>query len=358
MLDPNKAPLNACIFEQGCEVTFAKTDDEKEAGRFRIVAYSGRIMTDHCFWGNVAFDLSGLKFDKKKTAVLENHFSDKRIGYTTSQEISDKVLVEGKFLSNPDAQQVKSDIAEGFPMQASLRVPPQLIEHVRQGESVEVNGQILKGPGTVFRKATIREVSMCAIGTDSHTQSKTFAPGGEQEIQFNVIERDNIMAEKKEKTELTAETFAAEHPDLFGQVTAAAKAEGKTEGESAEKERFSKIRELAPDDPAFCVEQFAAGKTIDEAKTALIGRLQKQKAEAAARAPEKKVDPAAQEFSDEQTKTGKSTETPKTPKERYTEEFNASTDIQTEFGGAEGLNDYIAFRVNEDAGLAKTSSNK
>lgn len=293
----NTAPLNACIFDEGCEVSFAEAGDEEKPGQFRIIAYSGGIIPNHWLWGNIAFDLEGLKFEKKKTAVLENHFSDKRVGFTTMQDVSDKVLVEGKFLNNPGAQQIKGDITDGFPMQASMYVPPQLIEYVREGESAEVNGHTLKGPGTVFRKAIIREVSMCALGADSHTQSKTFADG-EREIQFNVTEKEQIMDEVT-KLELTAETFAAEYPELSEQVTADAKAEGVTEGENAEKERFSQIRELAKDDPAFVVEQFAAGKTVDEVKTALIERLRKQKDEAA-ETTTTKVDPAHQEFSDEQ----------------------------------------------------------
>lgn len=357
------APLKACIFDEGCEVSFAETGDEK-TGQFRIVAYSGQIMPDHWFWDNVAFDLKGIKFDKKKTPVLENdHVFGNRAGFTTKQEIGDKVIVEGKFLSNAKAQEVRQDIDEGFPMQASVYIPPSVIEYVKEGESTEVNGHTLKGPGAVFRKAKIKDVIICTFGKDSHTQSKTFAEGGEQQIQFNVTERENIMAKDKVQVELTAETFSADNPDLFAEITAAAKAEGETEGEKAAMERFSQIAELAKDDPAFVIEQFTAGKTVAEAQTALITRLrgQKDKAVEAAKtkaAATKKVDPAEQEFSDEQIETDKTTKAPKTPKEKYTEEFNASADIRTEFGGAEGLNNYLAFRENEDAGLAKTSHNR
>lgn len=294
--DKNTAPLNACVFDEGCEVSFAEAGDEQQAGRFRIVAYSGGIIPNHWLWGNIAIDLAGLKFEKKKTAVLEEHFSANRIGFTTKQEIADQVAIEGKFLSNPKAQEIRNDLKDGFPMQASIYVPPALIEHVREGEYAEVNGRKLKGPGTVLRKAIIREVSMCALGADSHTQSKTFADG-KQEIQFSVLERENIMDEQT-KIELTAETFAVEYPDVFEEVTADAKAEG----EKAAMERFSQISGLAKDDPAFVVEQFTGGKTVVEAQAALIERLRSQKDEAveAAKTAAKKVDPAEQEFSDEQ----------------------------------------------------------
>lgn len=258
--DQNTASRQACIFGQGCEVSFAEAGDEQEAGRFRIVAYSGKVIPEHWLWGNVAFDLAGLKFDRRKTAVLEEHFSANRIGFTTKQQIRGKVIVEGKFLNNPRAQQTRQDIEDGFPMQASLYVPPGLIEHVREGESAEVNGQKLKGPGTVFRKATIKEVSMCALGADSHTQSRTFAEG-EREIQFNVLEKERIMDEQTSIAELTAETFAAEDPDVIEQAAAEAKAKNEKDGkpatwDAALKQRMTETKCSEADAVRFCVAEY------------------------------------------------------------------------------------------------------
>jgi len=252
--------MNACIFSQDCEVSFAEAGDEQEAGRFRIVAYSGKVIPEHWLWGNVAFDLAGLKFDKKKTAVLEEHFTANRIGFTTHQEVTDRVLVEGKFLNNPRAQQTRQDIEDGFPMQASLYVPPGLIEHVREGESAEVNGQKLKGPGTVFRKATIKEVSMCALGADSHTQSRTFAEGGEQ-IQFDILGKERNMSKQVMLAEMPAETFAAEDPDVIEQAAAEAKAKNEKDGkpatwDAAMKQQMEETKCSKADAVRFCVREY------------------------------------------------------------------------------------------------------
>ena len=222
------APLNACIFEQAGEVKFAEGDDDN---RFSITAYSGGIIANHWWWGNVAFDLEGIKFAKKRTPVLQEHFSADRIGFSTKQDISEKVTLEGKFLTNPTAAALRGDIKEGFPMQASVYLPPDIIEQVKEGETVEVNGHKLKGPGAVFRKGNILEVSMCTLGADSNTQSKAFAGGGKEQVEFNIFRKEQIMAEKKTTEKLTAETFAAEHPDIFTEVQAEAKAAGKAEGE-------------------------------------------------------------------------------------------------------------------------------
>lgn len=290
------APQNACIFEQGCSVAFDKAEGDDGDSRFSIVAYSGQIITGHWWWGNVAFDLEGIKFAKARTPVLQEHFRTDRIGFSTKQDVSDKVTLEGKFLSNSLAQELRNDMAEGFPMQASVFLPPDIIEQVKEGETVEVNGHKLKGPGAVFRKGKIHEVSMCTLGADSHTQSKAFAEGGKQEVKFNLFRKDSDMAENI-NTKLTAETFAAEHPDIFEQVTAKAKAEG----EKAQVERFKEIAEVCGDDYELAAGLFVDGRDKNEALSAKNKKLTEQLAASQKQtAANETVDPAEAEFSDEQ----------------------------------------------------------
>lgn len=293
------APQNACIFDKGCTVAFAEDADEKDKGnRFSIVAYSGQVITNHWWWGNLAFDLKGIKFAKKRTPVLQEHFSRDRIGFSTKQDISEKVTLDGKFLSNPTAQELRNDMAEGFPMQASVYLPPTLIEHVKEGEKVEVNGHTLKGPGTVFRKGAIQEVSMCTLGADSRTLSKTFAEGGKEKIEFNLIEKEHVMAESKTKVELTAEKFAAEYPDLHGELVKSAKAEGETK----QLERFKEIVEVCGDDHELAATLFVEGKDKNEALSAKNKKLTDQLAASQTQtSANETVDPAVQEFSDKQT---------------------------------------------------------
>ena len=225
------APVNACIFNDSAEVTFAKGDDDKKSNNFRIVGYTGVIMKGHWFWGNVAFDLEGMKFAKRRTPVLAEHFRDVRIGFTTKQDIKDQVIVEGPFLDNDDAQKLKADMEKGFPMEASLLVPPLIVEHVKEGESVKVNGHTLKGPGAVFRKSTILEVSMCVFGFDSNTKSSAYADSDNQKIKFNLIQETNIMAGTEETQTVTeiesVESFAELYPEFHKEILAVGLAEGK-----------------------------------------------------------------------------------------------------------------------------------
>ena len=358
----NSAPINACIFEQDCcEVRFAEASDQVTEDRFSIIAYSGGIIPNHWFWGNIAFDLSGTRFDKKKTPVLEEHFTANRIGFTTKQEVTDDVRVEGRFLSNPKAAELRNDIKDGFPMQASLFIQPENIEHVKEGEKTEVNGRQLKGPGTVFRKARIKEVSMCAFGADSNTQSKAFAGGGKRVIDFNVNSKETIM-EKENRPELSAETFAADYPQLHKELVEQARAGGV----ESERARFKEITDVCGDDHELAATLFVEGADLNSAlsaKNAKLTEANRQLTEQMAeKAEENKeaVDPAKAEFSDDaaKQKAEKKDTKPKTDEERFAEEFNSDAKIQAEFGGAGGLADYIAFRRADEKGLVSIAGRR
>jgi len=293
-----KTSRSACLFTD-CVFTFADGDEEKK--NFSIRGYSGKIIEDHWFWDNLVFDLEGIKFASRKTPILEEHNRQQRIGFSTKQEIGDGgVVVEGRFLSNADARRIQGDLADGFPMQASLYNVPENVEYVEKGSSAEVNGYTLKGPGAIFRKSVIHEISMCTLGADKNTQAKAFADSGAQEISFNVVNSKESKMENKTKVPLSAETFAAEYPDLHGKVTASAKAEGEKEARQA----FAKIVEACGDDTALAVQCFADGKSeIDALKVRNEKLADENKKFAAAGKPNKPqgegTQTAEQEFSDE-----------------------------------------------------------
>ena len=355
----NTAPIKACIFNDNAEVTFAESDVDKKEGHFRIVGYSGGIMENHWFWGNVAFDLKGMKFAKTRTPVLAEHFRDVRIGFTTKQEISDKVIVEGPFLDNDDAQKLKADMEKGFPMEASLLVPALVVEHVREGASVKVNGHTLKGPGAVFRQCSIKEVSMCVFGLDSKTKSLAYADMDNQNVKFNLIQETNIMAGETQTTEIeSVESFAALYPGLHSEVFTAGKtegiAEGVTEGKNAERALFAELKESCGDDHELLAQCFSEGKTVAEAMKLHAAKLGQENTKLAKKVTELQkekpaVEAAQTEFADQATPPG-SEETGKADEDALKQEFAASKDLQTEFGD---VKTYIAFKKADTAGQVR-----
>ena len=107
------------------------------------------------------------------------------------------------------------------------------------------------------------------------------------------------MAEKE--TKLTVVTFAEQYPEIFKTVSDSARAEG----EKAEQERFGKFREKFGDDPAFCLEQFAAGVTLTAAVEAQNAKLKKVNAEldVANKAAEEAAEEAAKNAAENKAET-------------------------------------------------------
>ncbi len=342
-----QAPIKACIFNSS--LTFAEAE---ERPGFSIIGYSGKIIKDHWFWGDVAFDLNGLKFAKKPTPILEEHFTSRRIGFSTKQEITDKVTVEGLFLENDNAAAMARDLKAGFPMEASLYVPPSVVEKVEKGASVEVNGQTLHGPGAVFRKAQIKEVSMCVFGADSNTQSMAYTDNDKTQVKFNLIKEKSIMADEQ----LTIETFAELHPEIYKEIFEKARAErieaGKSEAQKLAAQWFAELKKVCGEDTELLVEFVEKQTSIEDAKAAKMAKLEatnKEQAEQIKKLSEKKVDPAVAEFNDtapDPKATEKFDEAAATD-EQLKEHYNKDKNLQDEFHSVEAYLAYIAKDVRK-----------
>lgn len=359
-MSDNTAPITACIFNDNAEVTFAQDDGDKKGDHFRIVGYSGGIIKDHWFWGNVGFDLDGMKFVKSRTPVLEEHFQQSRIGFTTKQDIIDKVIVEGPFLDNENAQKLSADIQKGFPMEASLFVEPSVIEHIKEGETTKVNGNLLKGPGTVFRKSMIWEVSMCVFGADSKTRSSVYADSDNKKIKFNLVQENKIMAKETTITEITsAEVFAQLYPEFHSEIFTAGKtdgiAEGLTEGQKTKRALFAALKDACGDDHELLIQCYSENKTAAEAMKLHVEKLEKEKTQLGEKVTELRkqkpaVEAARTEFTDESTPPGKEEE--ETGDEKtWKEEFVGSKDLQAEFGN--DVKAYIAFKQADADGKVR-----
>lgn len=346
-IDPNKNPY---IFAQGGTVEFTDGDQGQEKNKLRLKLYDGSVVK-HWFWGNLAFELATMRMRRKtRNPILYSHDTDQRLAYSTSASFDGQFVLEGEFLKKSQkAAEIKQDIAEKFPFEASLRfdMDQSTIVFVKEGESVEVNGHKLKGPGTLVKDAKIMEGSVCVFGALKNTKSEIF-------------ERTNIMEETKIES---AEMFAEQYPEMHAEIVTVAKDEGMAEGvdkgQKEVRESFAEFAEKFGDDPALCIEQFKAGATIEEATAVQNEKLKarnKELADKAAKQSQTKVDPAAQEFSDTQTQGKEKTDKTKPAKERYTDEFNESADIQAEFGGS--VESFVAYREAEDAGRVKIAGQR
>lgn len=342
----DRAPKAACVFAcpQGC-TTFAAGGDGD--GQFEIMAYDGGI-AEHLFWDQIAIDLEGVRFTSKRLPVLDTHQVNARVGFTTENSTDSRVILRGQFLSNPTAQELRKDMQQGFPMQASLGVKPLKIERLEKNATAMVNGRTMRGPGVIFRQTEIVEVSMCTFGAMKNTKSTAFADTDTESIEFELV-GDNQMSEK-EKQALTLDTFKADHAELFKSVRDAAFAEG----QKTERERFASLQKACGDDHALLVECFASptvttadalGKSNEKLRAQLKAAHEKLSAAPAVSGKER-PDAARVAFSEQPRPSEAPTQfnEAEATDEQLKEHFAKTPDVQAEFGSVDA---YVAF-VNAD----------
>jgi len=271
--ETRKVPASALKLMGTVPVKFVAAKKEGDKNRFQIQANSGGIM-QHWYWGNLAVDLDGLSIGREDKPVFRAHDTDRIVGWTDGFKIDPKLglLAMGYFSDvTEDAKDVMDLAEEGFPWQASVFVPPTEVEFVEKGETVKVNGYELSGPGAVFRKTTLREVSVCALGADENTSS-SMLNGSVEDIELEI----NVLSEKEHEMEygdITLEALKENRADLVEQIQGEVKPDEdtftakKNEGAKEERERCSGIlTECAtfglPESAAGLI---ADGSTVEEA---------------------------------------------------------------------------------------------
>jgi len=194
-----RGALRVLEIGEGCNAFtefFGEGDDKQP--KLKMVAYSGGIIKDHWYWGDLALDLSGIKY-AAKFPILENHDTHRKIAFTGKP-----ILDNGKLEINPDKTQfVDTEVsaefqklsAKGFPYQSSVYANPTVVERLSEGASVKVNGITLKGPGTVFREWELKEASVCVFGWDSKTNATAFS---KEEVEID-MEETEILAQEETK---------------------------------------------------------------------------------------------------------------------------------------------------------------
>jgi hypothetical protein len=230
---------HACVF----------SEDKDEQPKLKMVGYTGGVIENHWYWDDLVIDLTGVKLASKTTPILEDHETSKKIAFSKKVNIDENGIVPDPektvFLDTKEALEFIENSKRGFPYQSSIRGMPSIVERVADGESTEVNGFTLKGPGSVWRKCELKEISVCVFGWDSKTQASAFSKE-EEEFSFTEITRDveevtrNDEREVKEEMDinkLTVEELKAKNPDLFSQIVDSAK-EGMVE--EAEVQKLSK----------------------------------------------------------------------------------------------------------------------
>lgn len=229
---PNGA-LRLVDVGSGCNAFAEGEKDGKKS--LNMVVYSGGIIKGHWWWGNLAIDLTGMKFDRSKYPVLENHNTSLKIGFTGKPIVSGLIKLDPKttqFVSTEESVKFQETSEEGFPYQASMYAIPTSVERIREEEKAEVNGFTMKGPATIWRKAIFQEASVCVFGWDKQTESSVFSKDQKTELEFEEIGGDvktfahesglnKINEETKEVKEMpkTIEEMQKKFPELVDKLS-------------------------------------------------------------------------------------------------------------------------------------------
>lgn len=248
-----KVPQGAlCLVDKGHEavVEFEKKDGEEKKPRLSMLLYSGKIISDHWWWGDLAIDVSGIKMSKRKIPILESHDTSRKVGFSNKVKFDDnevRVGPEGVTFVDTEASKEFIDLsAQGFPFEASLRGNPTRIQRLAEKETAEVNGFTMSGPGTIWRQTELEEASVCVFGYDRRTSASAFAKQ-EVELEFEELSRqkgaeDEDREDSKNRKEVKGmdkETLKKEHPDTYQAIFD----EGKEAGKSGAVEAFSQEKE-------------------------------------------------------------------------------------------------------------------
>ena len=142
--------------------------------RFKMTAYTGAAITAQ-YWGRMVVDIAGISNPEKMPALRE-HQRDRSAGVIDrTQKNTSSVICEGYFLDTADGKECKSLLDQGYPMQASIGIWVKVVEEVAAGKDAVVNGGKFTGPGFIWKKSELREVSFVSLGADANTEAQNVA---------------------------------------------------------------------------------------------------------------------------------------------------------------------------------------
>ena len=227
-----------------CGATFEAAQGDALPARISGVAYSGGPVMG----GMAVIDLASTKL-ALPAPLLAGHEHDEVIGsLTQANNTGAELSISGEIYSDIDetARSIAAKAKRGHPWQLSVGIFGMNFEDVAPGNAVTVNGREFKGPITVLRGGTVREVSVVALGSDDNTNAAFFSARGADNFGANPMTIEQLQAQVATLTAQVAE-LTAERDRLKGDVQArdAQVAELSAAADTARKEaRTGEVRAL------------------------------------------------------------------------------------------------------------------
>ena len=236
MLQEMKVPQKALQFVEhdNTVVELIAADLAEGSSKSRsavILGYSGGVI-DHWYWGRLGINTKGIKFKKSTYPVLEDHYRDRKVGF------SKKPVIDAGALKLPSVTLLNTEAAlefiklsgDGFPYEASISIVPTTIKRFDKPTDIELNGRTLKNLDVVIDASIYKETSICVFGADSDTES--ILENSQQDlISFkadcegfthteNNVSKQESEVKKMEKMEMSVAQFKETYPDILASLTA------------------------------------------------------------------------------------------------------------------------------------------
>ncbi len=160
------------------EAQGAEGDPQRPAlPRFTMNAYTGGAMRLSGWRHPVVVDLAGLRVPTQARPIRLGHDAALGVGHTDRIVVDNGRLIASGVVSRDTvaAREVVTSSRNGFPWQASIGAGVEHHEFVREGASVQVNGQSFDGPINVVRRSVLGEISFVDLGADQATRASVAA---------------------------------------------------------------------------------------------------------------------------------------------------------------------------------------
>ncbi len=231
MLKKKKISRNALYFSDiGCFALLEEQQSEESSKKLKLnmKVYSGAVIKNHWYWGDLVIDLTGIEAQGDKFPILENHDTSRKIGFSGKPIISNEgVLIDPEtafIVDTPAANEFSSLSKQGFPFQSSISISPISIERLDDDVETMVNGYSFKGPGTIIRKSLYKEASVCVFGWDENTSSSVSEmvnkSNEEIELSFNEVHK-----RKEDDVNMDIAELKDKYPDLVKAIQEEVKTE-------------------------------------------------------------------------------------------------------------------------------------
>lgn len=343
-IDEMQVDANRCMFAEEAGVALVEEEDGKSS--IRVKANSGAPILNHWAWGNFAIDLEGLEIGRQSKPILLDHRSNQIVGFTSKISREKEGLVaEGTVLSGESetfapGNRVRELSEKGFPWQASVYVPPTLVERIPEGAFAKVNGYKLEGPGHIFRKSVLREVTVTSLGADENTDAEMLGEGRREAIVTKLTDSTPPPAESADEPQqlsidVTSNTEGDQGVTFSGTIESTDSESDVQAALSAERKRVAKLSECAePHQKAMLSDMIEKGTDLASGLEALLKDQQaKRSSDLKTLVDQSPADLGFTEITegDGKTEKGEHTETVDAFEQRCSEAFRASAHLQAEF---------------------------